>query len=147
MTKPLTTGCIKDDPDLSWQTFNLLIESVNFNDPIGHLYEVDIKFDKANMSEKQIVYNEIYPPIVEKQKTIDACERSVFQLIDNYSESKNGSQTYKVTAKAHSTMLAKKCIPLYLEGRSFLIKRTGWIVTKIHAHLTFDQKHLSKILF
>ena len=37
MTKPLPTGCIKNDPDLSWNTFNLLLESVNLNDQIGHL--------------------------------------------------------------------------------------------------------------
>ena len=37
-------------------------------------------------------------------------------------------------------MLAKYCIPLYLEDLSFLIKRAGWVVTKIHAHLTFGQK-------
>ena len=140
MTKPLPKGCIKDDLDLSWCAFNSLIESVNLNDLIGHLYVVIYKFDKENASQKQIVYNEICPPIVEKQKTIDACERSVFQLIDNYSESKNRSMSYKVTAKAHSNMLAKRCIPLYLEDLSFLIKRAGWIVTKMHAHLTFDQK-------
>ena len=140
MTKPLPTGCIKDDPDLSWQTFNLLVESVDLNDPIGHLFVADIKFDKENASDKQIVYNEIYPPIVEKKKTIDACERSVFQLIDNYTESKNGPSAYRVTAKAHSTMLLKRRIPLYLEDLAFIINCTGWVVTKIHAHLTFDQK-------
>ena len=37
-------------------------------------------------------------------------------------------------------MLPKKCIPLYLEDLVFLIKRAGWIVTKIHSHLTFDQE-------
>ena len=31
---------------------------------------------------KQLVYNEIYPPIIEKQKIIDPCERSVFQLLE-----------------------------------------------------------------
>ena len=71
-------------------------------------------------------------------------KRSVFQLLDNFSESKNGPSSYKVTAKAHSTMLAKKCIPLYLEDLKFLIKRAGWVVTKIHAHLTFDQKPFLK---
>ena len=140
MTKPLPTGCIKDDPDLSWEKFNLLIESVSLQDPIGHLYIVDIKFDKENASEKQITYNEIYCSIVEKQKTIDACERSVYQLFDNYKESKNGPCSYRVTEKAHSTMLPKKCIPLYLEDLVFLIKRAGWVVTKIHSHLTFDQE-------
>ena len=45
MTKPLPTGCIKDDKDISWQTFNLLLESVSFEDKTGHLYIVDIEFD------------------------------------------------------------------------------------------------------
>ena len=26
MTKPLPTGCIKDDKDISWETFNFLLE-------------------------------------------------------------------------------------------------------------------------
>ena len=26
MTKPLPTGCIKQDPDITWITFNLLLE-------------------------------------------------------------------------------------------------------------------------
>ena len=29
MTKPLPNGCIKDDKDISWQTFNFLLESVS----------------------------------------------------------------------------------------------------------------------
>ena len=139
MKKPLPTGCIKNDPHLSWTTFNLLLESVNLEDKIGHLYIVDIKSDYENATEKQITYNEIYPPIVEKQKTIDPCEKSVYQLLDNYKESKRGPLSYKVTAKAHSTLIPKKCIPLYLEDLTFIIKRYGWVVTKIHAHITFDQ--------
>ena len=144
MTKPLPTGCIKSDPDLSWTTFNLLLESVNLEDKIGHLYFVDIKFDYENATEKQITYNEIYPPIVEKQKAIDPCEKSVYQLLDNYREGKSGPLSYRTTAKAHSTLIPKKCIPLYLEDLAFIIKRYGWIVTKIHAHLTFDQSPFKK---
>ena len=68
MTKPLPTGCIKNDSDLSWRTFNILLESVSLEDQIGHLYVVDIKFNHENATEKKIAYNEIYPPIVEKQK-------------------------------------------------------------------------------
>ena len=134
MTKPLPTGCIKNDPDLSWRTFNLLLESVSLEDKIGHLYIVDIKFDYKNAIKEQIVYNEIYPPIVEKQKTIDPYEKSVYQLLDNYREGEKGPLSYKITAKAHSTMIAKKYIPLYLEDLAFAIKRYGWVVTKMHAH-------------
>ena len=144
MTKPLPTGCIKNDSDLSWKTFNLLLESVSLEDKIGHLYIVDIKFDYENATKKQIAYNEIYPPIVEKQKTTDPCEKSVYQLLDNYREIKNDPSSYRVTAKAHLTFISKKCILLYLEDLAFAIKRSGWVVTKIHAHLTFDQSPLKR---
>ena len=144
MTKPLPTGCIKNDPDLSWRTFNLLLESVSLEDKIGHLYIVDIKIYYENATEKQTVYNEIYPPIVEKKTTIDPCENSIYQLLDNFKESKSGPSPYRVTAKSHSTMLSKKCILLYLEDLTFAIKRCDWIVTKIHAHLTFDQSPFKK---
>ena len=90
MTKPLPTCCIKNDTDLSWQTFNLLLESVSLNDKTGYLYTVDIFFDHKNATKQQIVYNEIYPPIVEKQKTIDPCEKSIYQLLDNYREGTRG---------------------------------------------------------
>ena len=30
MTKPLPTGCIKDNDNISWETFNFLLESVSF---------------------------------------------------------------------------------------------------------------------
>ena len=36
--------------------------------------------------QKKTVYNEIYPPIIKKQKIIDPCERSVFQLLEQYVE-------------------------------------------------------------
>ena len=82
MTKPLPTGCIKQNLDTSWRIFNLLLQNVSLSDQIGHLNGVDIKFDHTKAAEKQIVYNEIYPPIIEKQKVIDPCERSVYQLLE-----------------------------------------------------------------
>ena len=48
MTKPWPTGCIKDNNDLSWKTFNILLEKVHLEDNIGHLYIVDIIFDAKN---------------------------------------------------------------------------------------------------
>ena len=66
MTKPLPTGCIKDNSDISWETFNFLLEIVSFEDTTGHLYIVDIEFDIKNATEREYVYNKIYPPIVEK---------------------------------------------------------------------------------
>ena len=74
-----------------------------------------------------------------KAKIIDPCERSVFQLLEQYVEgSNNNPLAYYATAKAHATMLQKRFLPMYLEHLAFVIKRAGWKVTKIHAHLTFE---------
>ena len=42
VTKPLPTGCIKENKNFSWVNFNILIESVDLTDKIGHLFVVDI---------------------------------------------------------------------------------------------------------
>ena len=47
--------------------------------------------------------------------------------------------TFQYTSKTHSTMEEKKFIPLYAEHLHFLIKRAGWIVTKICKLCTFEQ--------
>ena len=62
--------------------FNLLLETVNLDNKIGHLYVVDIEFDKVNATKQQFLYNEIIPPIIEKQKILEANKRSVYQLLD-----------------------------------------------------------------
>ena len=144
MRKPLPTGCIKDDSDISWATFNFSMETVDFKDTIGHLYIVDIEFDYENATEKMMAYNEIYPPIIEKHKIIDPCERSVFQLLEQYKEGERSALGYKSMSKAHATMLKKHFLPMYLEELAFVIKKVGWKVTKIHVHLTFEQKRFKQ---
>ena len=71
MMKPMPTGCIKEYNSSSWLTFNLLLEKVSLDDPIGHLFVVDIEFDQNNATKKQFLYNEILLPIIEKQKVLD----------------------------------------------------------------------------
>ena len=144
MTKPLGTGGIKDDFDISWATFIFLIETVDFKDRNGHLYIVDIEFDYENATEKRMTYNDIYPPIIEKHKIIDPYERYVFQLLEQYKEGERGALGYKSTIKAHAIMLRKKFLPMYLEELAFVIKRAGWKVTKIHAHLIFEHKRFKQ---
>ena len=139
MTKPLSTGCIKDDNDTCWETFNFLLESVSFEDKIGHLYIVDLEFDFKNATEREYAYNEIYPPVIEKQKTIDPCERSVFRLLEQFVGSGKGPRSYRATAKAHANLFKKNFLPLYLEDLVFCIKRAGRKVTKVHSHFTFEQ--------
>ena len=144
MTKPLPTGCIKDNQDLSWETFNFLLETVSFDDTIGHLYIVDIEFDVKNATKKEFAYNEIYPPVIEKQKTIDPCESSVFQLLEQFVSGEKGPKSYRTSAKAHENLFKKYFLPMYLEDLVFCIKRAGWKGTKIHSHLTFEQSRFKR---
>ena len=83
MTKSLPTGCIKDDKDISWETFNFLPESVIFEDKIGHLYIVDIEFDVKSATKREFAYNEIYPPIIEKQKQLILVKDQFFNCLNN----------------------------------------------------------------
>ena len=145
MTKPMPTGCIKQNLPPTWLKFNTLLETHNVDDKIGHLFIVDIEFDEKNATEKQFLYNEIFPPIIEKNKTIEANERSIYQLLELYSETfDNKPRSYRCTSKSHATLFPKKFIPIYLEDLSFLIKRAGWIVTKIYSHFTFEQDSFKK---
>ena len=145
MTRPMPTGCIKQNTSPSWVTFNLLIEKVSLEDKIGHLFVVDIEFDFENASSRQLTYNEIFPPIIEKKKIMEANERSLFQLLELFSKNdQNKPRSYVSTAKSHATLLPKTCIPLYIEDLRFLIKRAGWKVTKLYSHFTFEQDTFKK---
>ena len=144
MTKPLLIGCIKDDNDISWKTFNFLLETISFKNNIGHLYIVDIEFHYKNATEKQFAYNEIYPPIIEKQKIIDPCERSVFRLLEQFAKGEHGPRAYRATVKAHANLFLKNFLPMYLEDLVSCIKGAGWKVTKTHSHLTFERSRFKR---
>ena len=91
------------------------------------------------------MYNEIFPLIIEKQKILDANERSLFQLLELFDKTNDDKpKSYRCTAKSYATMFPKRFIPLYLEDLRFLIKRAGWVVTKLYSHFTFQQEAFKK---
>ena len=144
MTKPMPIGCIREK-QANYIEFNLLFEKVTLDDPIGHIFVVDIEFDYKNATKTQIMYNEIMPPFIEKNTKIPPEKKSVYQLLELYSEDKNGNPNkYKVSAKAHANLFPKKCIPLYLEEIKFAVLRCGWKVTKLYQHFYFDQERCKK---
>ena len=55
-------GSIKEKQP-HWTEFNLLLETVSDN--IRYLF-IDIEFDSENADNKQLMYNEIYPPGIDK---------------------------------------------------------------------------------
>ena len=61
VTKPSPTGCIKKQEKVpTWQEFNMLLERVSLEDNIGHLFVVDIRFNREEATPKQLMYNELY---------------------------------------------------------------------------------------
>ena len=52
MTKPLPTGCIKENKNVSWVSFNILKESADLTNKIGHLFAVDTFFLTQKMQRK-----------------------------------------------------------------------------------------------
>ena len=148
MTKIILTDRIKEHPSsCSMLEFNLLLETVNLDDKIEHLYVVDIEFDKVNATKQQFLYNEIMPPIIEKQKILEANKRSVYQLLDLIKKTSDGvPKTYRCTQKFHTNMFPKKFILLYLEHLKFLITRCGWKVTKIYTLILLSRLASNEIL-
>ena len=63
-------------------------------------------------------------PIIVKQKSLEANERSVYQLLGLFSKmDDNKPKSYRCTAKSHATLFPKKLIPLYLVDLKSLITR------------------------
>ena len=88
--------------------FNKILDCISHDDKIGHLFTVDIKF--YNINEKTLLFNEIYPPIFQKNKKIDPFERFTLQpmsvIIRN--EEKDKINTFTYNSKTHSTLKEKK---------------------------------------
>ena len=64
--------------------------------------------------------------------------------MEQFVTGEKGPKSYRVSAKAHANLFKKYFIPMYLEDLVFCIKRAGWKVTKIHAHLTFEQSRFKR---
>ena len=139
MTKPLPYECIKKRDKVPTMTeFNKILDSLSDEDNIGHLFTADIKFHKIN--EKKLFFNELYPPIFEKNKKVDPVEKSTIQLLSVAvrNEEKNTLNSFPYNSKNHSTLKDKKFILLYAEDLNFFVTRAGWLVTHIYEHYTFE---------
>ena len=111
---------------------------------MGHLFILDIKFD--NINPKTLLFNELYPPIFEKNKKVEPYERSTHQLLSIMArdEGKEKIDSFPYSFKTHSTLKEKKYIALYAEDLHFLITRAGWLVTHIYEHFSFAQSKFKK---
>ena len=109
MTKPLPYGCIKKEDKVPTMTeFNKILDCISHDNKIGDLFTVDITFH--NINEKTLLFNEIYPPIFQKNKKIDPYERSTLQLTSVMirDEEKDKINTFAYNSKTYSTLKEKK---------------------------------------
>ena len=80
MTKLLPYSCIKrQEHPPSLVEFIKILDRISHEDKIGHLFVINIKFYDKNP--KTLLFNEIYPPIFEKNKKMEPFERSTLQLM------------------------------------------------------------------
>ena len=111
------------------------------------MFVVDIKFPDVN--KKTLLFNDIYPPIFEKNKKIDPYKRSCTHIMSraNIKKRKNKEDqlfSLPFNSKTHSTLKDKMFVSLYAEDLYFLTTRAGWQVTRIYEHYTFKQDKFKK---
>ena len=113
MTKPLPYGVIKKKKILpTLEELEQILNNVTLDNKLGHLFVVDIGFDKVN--EKTRLFNDFYPPIFEKNKKIEPYERSCAQIMCAMQMTSKGKMsTLQHTAKTHTTLSQKKKKSLY----------------------------------
>ena len=108
MTKPLPFGCIKKkEKSPTPVEFSSILDSLSLDDNIGHLFIVDIKFHDVN---PKTLFNELYPPIFEKDKKMEPFERSTFQILSTIVRNKDTQKINSVcyNSKTYSTLKEKK---------------------------------------
>ena len=68
-------------------------------------------------------------------------ERSLHQLLEQYSETENGnSRAHRAMKKAHALSFKVRFFPKSLEHLAFVISTGGWHITKICSLFTFEQE-------
>ena len=97
----------KENPS-SLTEFNRIVDGLWPDDTIGHFFIVDIKFSNINL--KTLVFNELYPPIFEKNKKMTSFERSTLQLLNIMVRDENMEKINSLpfTSKTKSTLKEKK---------------------------------------
>ena len=85
MSKPLPAGCIKKEEVPSWRKFDLLLETVDLDDKIGHSFVVDIHFDYKNATSRQLLYNEFFHQLLRNIKTLTVCSHHVTYVFQSES--------------------------------------------------------------
>ena len=78
----------------------MMLETIDPDDKLEHLFKIDIEFDEARANPKTLMYNELYTPIFKKDNVLDPIERFVFQLYEALRKDSTGNiLSYKYNKK------------------------------------------------
>ena len=115
VTQPLPYGCIKRKSAMpSFEQLKQLLKSVTLEDKIGHIFTVDIEF--SDISPKTLLFNEIFPPIFEKNKKIPPHLQSCSQIMSRAQKKDNKDEITSLpfNSKTHA-ILNKKILWTFMQ--------------------------------
>ena len=121
MTRPLPYSCIKRKPTVpSFEELEQLLKSVTLEDKIGYIFTVDIEFSDINP--KTLLFNEIFPPVFEKNKKIPPHLWSCSQIMSRAQKKDDKGEITSLlfNSKMHATLNMKIFVNLYAEIYIFL---------------------------
>ena len=73
--------------------------TVDLDDKTGYLFAVNIEIDKAKVDAKSLTYKKLYTLIFERDKVLDATERSIYQLSEDLRKGSDGNYCLRNTPK------------------------------------------------
>ena len=104
---------------MSLEELPALLKSVTLDDNIGHVFTLDMEFSDINP--KTLLFDEIYPPIFEKNKKISPHERSTSQIMSRAQKKKDKNEISALpfNSKTHVTLGKKRFVTIYAEDLLF----------------------------
>ena len=120
---------------------DMILDRISHEDDVGHIFIVVIKFH--NQNEKTMLLMKYTPPFLKKIKLSKRSIGQFFNLCLLLVIIKRWTlQRHLRKMEKHTQPLKKKNYPSLLIH--FLVKREGWLVTKIYQHFTFAQSKFKK---
>ena len=111
MTKPLPTGCIKQDPDIIWRTFNLLLERVSLEDSIGYLFKVALSLIIiTQVQNKEFIMKFTHQSQINKQPSIRVKDQFI-SCLSSILKLKKVTQGHIGRRKEHTQRCLKNFFP------------------------------------
>lgn len=116
MTKRLLYGCIKrKEKVISLEELSGILKSVTSADTIAHIFTLDMEFSDINP--KNLLFNEIYSPILEENKKTSPHDWSTSQIMSRAQKKKDKDNISALpfNSKTNATLRKKYSLQFMLK--------------------------------